>query len=230
MTQLSDKQREMKAKADENKKLEAEIVGLKEEHAKARKARAAEKKRWHVDQDALRQQVESAQSADGDMLAQVEAIADQTRALSADVSLWQERAASEQSEKEKLQAHLDDLSRAGKQAAARADAPDTRPALVTAVEEAVHLALSRDEHSLFSKSVSAERDAEAEGGGSASRLRLVNSLVKTEVMARRLKAMAVSSTCDLWTRVICGPTWTHFDRLLVIAGGSGAGRRAAQFR
>ena len=92
--QLSDKKCEMKAKADENKKLEAEIVSLKEEHVKARKARVAEKKRWQTDQDALRQQVESAQSADGDMLAQVEAIASQTHALSAEVSLWQERAAS----------------------------------------------------------------------------------------------------------------------------------------
>lgn len=96
----------------------------------------------------------------------------------------------EQSEKEKLQTHLDDLARTGRQAAARADAPDVRPALVTAVEEAVHLALLRDEHSLFSGSVLAEREAEAQGSGSASRLRLVNSLAKTEVMARRLKAMA----------------------------------------
>jgi hypothetical protein len=192
--QLSDLRRELMAKKDETRKLEAEIGSLKEEGAKARKARAAEKKRWQADQDALREQVERAQSADGDMLAQVEAIAEQTRSLSADVALWQERAASEKEAKEKLQAHLDELARAGKAAANHADRnlPDgdgqLRPPLLDAVEEAVHAALSRDEHSY--QIGSGRAGEEDEGGGSATRRRLVNSLAKTEVMARRLKAMA----------------------------------------
>ena len=39
-----------------------------------------------------------------------EAIADETRGLSAEVALWQERAAAEEEEKERLQAHLAELA------------------------------------------------------------------------------------------------------------------------
>jgi chromosome segregation ATPase len=175
--QLSDLRRELAAKKDETRRLEDEITSMKGDAAKTRKARAAEKKRWQDDQDLLREQVESMQSQDSDMRAMIEAIEAQARSVSADVALWQERAASEQEAKEKLQSYLDELRSAGR----ADDAVQGRPPLCELVEEAVTTALQRGDHSLGG----GENSADAE-----PRHRLVNSLAKTEVMARRLKAMA----------------------------------------
>ena len=183
--QLSDLRRELVAKKDETRRLEDEITSMKGEAAKARKARAAEKKRWQDDQDLLREQVENMQAADGDTRDMLEAIEAQTRSLSADVALWQERAVSEQEAKEKLQSYLDELRSGGR----ADDAAQGRPPLAELVEEAVTTSLQRGDHTLGVGDASSSRT----GGDSAatdSRQRLVDSLAKTEVMARRLKAMA----------------------------------------
>lgn len=175
--QLSDLRRELVAKKDETRRLEDEIAALKGDAAKTRKARAAEKKRWQDDQDLLREQVESMQLQDSEMRAMIEAIEAQARSVSADVALWQERAASEQKAKETLQSYLDELRSAGK----ADDTAQDRPPLAELVEEAVTTSLQRGDHSLGARGNSADVEP---------RQRLVNSLAKTEVMARRLRAMA----------------------------------------
>lgn len=183
--QLSDLRRELTAKKDETRRLEDDIASMKSDATKARKARAAEKKRWQDDQDLLREQVENMQSEGSDMRAMIEAIEAQTRSLSADVSLWQERAASEQKAKETLQAYLDELRSAGR----AKDEDQGRPPLAELVEQAVTTALQRGEHPVSPVATYSNRSDGNDSTNTESRRRLVSSLAKTEVMARRLKAM-----------------------------------------
>ena len=190
---LSEQKREVAAKESAMAKLEEEVSSLKEEAKRQRKRRAGEKKEWEAAQEALRAEVGAAQSNDAAIVAQVEAIADETRGLSAEVALWQERAAAEEEEKERLQAHLDELAEGGKQAAGNlVDASQPRmPPLSVQVEEAVATALSSGQGG---------RVWEDSGRGGSRTGGLVEALCKTQLMASSLRSLATEVQSTMGTR------------------------------
>jgi hypothetical protein len=144
--------------------------------------------------------VQASQGRDRAIVEQVDALIDETKAKDAEVEQWRERAQSEEAAKLQLRVQLDQLAANGA-AAARDYASGTMsvvPDLSLAIERemeaqeqagaAVFVMDSDEEDEL------AATDAAGVGGGQHS---LVQTLARTSLMARRLRALAAEVQAEV---------------------------------